>query len=257
MEFEGISATKLKEISDGMNLQIDTYPSKRHGPMCTREKGYYSSSSSGYGTTDDTCFCGYYYCYGYNCGSSSSGGCGGSRSKRRGGSSSNCNDSGGGGGEAILLLIVIIIVIALIIILFPYIASATLIAIDIGIAVAIALFDIVTFGVFRTRFYRTTVNFQTIMKSDQEKEFVRHAVANGGLPRDYLPEYNTRGFSIFRIGAYLFVPSMVGTILIFFFKPGNRWVYWTPVVAFVLSILLIIVGTWIIRMRTDAVSKAY
>ena len=261
MEFDGISATKLKEISDRMNLEVDAYPSKRHGPMCTTEKGYYSSSSSGYGTTDDACFCGYYYCYGYNCGSSRSGGGGGSRSKRRGGSNSNCGstgdcgDSGGGGGEALLILIVIVMVIALIIIFFPQIVAITFIGIDIVIAVLVAIFDLITFGVFRTRFYRTTVNFNTVMKPDQEKEFVKLAVASGGLPRDYLPEYNTSGFFIFRIGAYLFVPSLIGTILIFLLKPSNRFIYWTPVVSFVLSIALILLGTWTIKMKTDAASS--
>ncbi|MHA1983734.1 MAG: hypothetical protein ACW967_05235 [Candidatus Hodarchaeales archaeon] len=247
LDFDGISATKLKEITDNMNLKADIYPSKRHGPVCTRERGYYDSPAS---QSDDSCFCAYYYCYGYNCGSY--------RRRSRSGCSSrgnnDCSGSDGGSGEAIVILLVIIVLVALIIIFLPEIVAVTVIGIELGLAVIVAIFDLITFGVFRNRFYRTSIHFHSEMNTGQEKDFIRNVVQNGGLPKNYLPEYQTIGFTIFRWGAYLFVPSMIGVLLIVLFNPTNRFIYYTPIIAIVLSVLMIFIGTITIKSRTDAVS---
>ena len=229
-----------------MNIPADIYPTPKAGPVCTRQRSYYATPSVA--TSDDSCVCAYYYCYGYNCGRMSrpSGG--------RGGSSSDCSDSNN--NDAAGAIVVFFIIIALLLILVaaaPFIFGAVAILADLAVAVGLAIFDIITLGIFRSRFHRTSVKIHQQMSEGERNDFVLQVVAMGGIPKDYRPEYATWGFHIFRLGAFLIVPSLFAVLLVLAFHPTNRFLFWSPIVTSGLSILFLIWGSLLISNRRSAI----
>jgi hypothetical protein len=255
INFAGISHNEMANIinSRGNNAKI-VFPVK--APICKdtgTEPVYYEDSY------DDCCYC-------YDCGPSYNYSCyyclrrdryarsksGRSSSSSSSSSSCDCHPSGdcgdgdcdSGGGDALAVLVIFIVVIMLLFFILTYLPEIVILTIggmELLLAGLLTVFNLVTFGIFRSRFKGTHVDF-TDINEDEIRATIREAVIAGGIPLNYRSHWSTMGFTLFRWGAYLFIPSLI-TIPTFWLLSIQQMRIWAiPIGGFVLSVFLLWLG---------------
>lgn len=275
IEFNGISEKTLEEICNSQGIKAEFLPLAKRDAICPREEGRTFGDGEAYVIAEESCWHGYYFCGHINCGRthSRSSTYRGRTSTRRGakktsgsssdgdccsGSSSSSTDCGNSSNDAFAALIIIIAIIGLILVLIalaPYLFSAAVFILEFGLAVTIGLFDILTFGIFRKKFKRVLVYFRSPPSDAQLKQLIGDAAAIGGLPRRYSYDYYTNGWWILRTGAYLFIPSLIAMILVFWSGTENGALFRIPIIAFITSIVLVWSGNAIIQRKTREIAS--
>jgi len=231
IEFNGVKADTVKEITRNHGISVEVLPLSSRDPICPREQGRTFGDGETYYLVEESCWHGYFFCGHVNCGRTSSSmprtGRSGARirtrpsgktSRRSDCTSANCSgadcDSSSDSAGALIIFFVIIALILFIIFLSPYLMPIVALGIELVLALLLGIFDLLTFGIFRKRFRRILVYFPTTPSEAKLRGLVGDIASTGGLPRRYLPQYGTNGFWILRTGAYLFIPSLVSTILV-------------------------------------------
>lgn len=284
IEFNGISEKTLEEICNSQGIKAEFLPLAKRDAICPREEGRTFGDGEAYVIAEESCWHGYYYCGHINCGRTHSGTSThrvrsrtGRGAKKTGGSSrsscysssdgdccsgsssssTDCGDSGNDAFAAILIFLAIIAVIIIFIALAPYLFSAAVFILEFGLVVTIGLFDILTFGIFRKKFKRVLVYFHSPPSDAQLNKLIGDAAALGGLPRRYSYDYYTNGWWILRTGAYLFIPSLVAMILVFWLGTENGALFRIPIIAFLTSIVLVWSGNAIIQRKAREIASKY
>lgn len=157
---------------------------------------------------------------------------------------SDC-DASDDAGALILTLIVIMFLMMIIIAVAPFVFAAAAFLIDIFIAGAIALFDLLTFGYFRRYLRKTHFHLYTPDPSALENAYLE-LVAKGGLPK--APGFWTNWYAGVRMGAVLTIGGILMAALILLLG-GGGWLWAIPIGVIALAIFLLGVGTWSIRRR--------
>ncbi|MCK5617608.1 hypothetical protein KAR91_87900, partial [Candidatus Pacearchaeota archaeon] len=71
IEFNGITADNLQSICDNYGITSEVFPLARRDPICSREEGRAFGDGQTYYFVEESCWHGYFFCGGYNCGRSS------------------------------------------------------------------------------------------------------------------------------------------------------------------------------------------
>lgn len=273
IEFNGISGENLQEICDRLNITSKILPLASRDPICPRKETRQFGDGESLYLVEESCWHGYFFCGGYNCGRSSYQPSRGPVSIQespgikpaRGKSRSRCTHADCTGGSdcdassdsagALIIFILIIAIILLLIIAAPYLITGFFIALDIGLAILLFLFDLITFGIFRKKFKRVLVYFPEPPTETQLQQVIGDAATLGGLPRQFERQYGTNGFWILRTGAYLLIPSLVATILVLWLQPDSRVLFSVPIVALIFSIFFIWLGNLLISQKARKVAS--
>jgi len=277
IEFNGISADSLREICSSHNVKVDIMPLAARDTICAREEVREFGEGSGSYMAEESCCRGYYYCGYYDCcrttraPSTYTGGRGRSGTARRsskGRSSNNCNTGGNScnthGGDcdsssdsagALVIFFLIVILFFAIIYLLPVLIPIVAVGIEFVLAMFFGLFNVISFGIFRKKFRRVLVHFSDISPETMNKIIV-DAASFGGLPRRYLPKYGSNGFWLLRTGAYLFLPSLVTTLLVLYLQPDNGLLFRLPIVTFIAAIALIWIGNLMIDRKAKRIVQS-
>jgi len=275
IEFNAVSEDDLRQICNNHGFtSAEILPLSRRDAICPREEGRQFSDGQTYYLAEESCWHGYYYCGDYRCcyRTSSYRASGAPRiktspsvrgrtSRRSGDSCSNLDcsgancDAGSDSAGALMIFIIVIALFLLLIFLAPYIGPMIALGIELGLAFLLALFDILTFGLFRKKFKRVLVYFPTPPSDNQLRSFIIDVASMGGLPRRYLSSYYTNGFLLLRTGAYLFIPSLIATFLVLLLPPENGFLFRMPIVTFIISILCIWFGNYFINRKTAEVAS--
>lgn len=274
IEFNGVKADTLKEITQSHGISAEVLPLSSRDPVCPREQGRTFGDGETYYLVEESCWHGYFYCGHINCGRTSSHiprarpGTGarirtkpsGKTSRRSDCSSTDCSgadcDSSSDSAGALIIFFVIIALILLIIVLSPYLMPIVALGIELGLALLLGIFDLLTFGIFRKRFRRVLVYFPTSPSDVKLRGLIGDIASTGGLPRRFLPQYGTNGFWILRTGAYLFIPSLVSTLLVLWLQPESQILFWVPIGAFLVSILFVWLGNFMIGRKATEVASS-
>ncbi|MFX0174359.1 MAG: hypothetical protein ACFE9L_20980 [Candidatus Hodarchaeota archaeon] len=274
IEFNGISVSTLQEICDSQGISAEIFPLASRDAICPREEGRTFGDGETYYLVEESCWHGYFFCGNVNCGRTSTAtrlGTGRARirtrssrkpSERTSGcdcSSTDCSgadcDSSSDSSGALIIFFLIIAVFLLLIFLSPIIGPMVALGIELGLTLLLGLFDLLTFGIFRKKFKRVLIYFRTPLSDSQLRQFVANVASMGGLPRHFLPRYDTNGFWILRTGAYLFIPSLIATILVLILQPTNGLLFRVPIGAFIFSIVLVWLGNLMIRRKANVVAR--
>ena len=156
---------------------------------------------------------------------------------------------------AIIIFFLIIAIVLLLIYLAPIIGPMIALGIELGLAILLGLFDLITFGIFRRKFKRLIVYFPTTPSNTQLDRIIGDVASFGGLPRRYQSEYGTNGFWVLRTGAYLFLPSFVAILLVLWLQPTNNILFRVPIIAFIFSIVFIWLGNMMINRKAEQVAQ--
>jgi hypothetical protein len=273
IEFNGITASTLHEICTTQGISAEILPLASRDAICPREEGRTFGDGETYYLVEESCWHGYFFCGNVNCGRASAGTQprpGRARiqakpSRKAFDKTSGCDCSGCSGADcdassdssgAFLIFFLIIAIFLLLIFLAPVLGPMVALGIELGLALFLGVFDLLTFGIFRKRFKRVLVYFRTPLSDSQLRQLVRSAASLGGLPRRSLPRFGTNGFWILRTGAYLFIPSLIATILVLILQPTNGLLFRVPIIAFVFSILLVWLGNLMIRRKASEVARS-
>ena len=127
--------------------------------------------------------------------------------------------------------------------------------IELFLAILFGLFDILSFGIFRKKFKRTLVHFSKPPSEDRMHSIIADSASFGGLPRRYRSQYGSNGFWLLRTGAYLFIPSLVTTLLVLYLQPENDILFRLPIFSFVISIILVWLGNFMINRKTKMIAS--
>ncbi|MFX0183538.1 MAG: hypothetical protein ACFE95_10695 [Candidatus Hodarchaeota archaeon] len=272
IEFNGIPASELKKISNIQGISAEILPLASRDAICPREEGRTFGDGETYYLVEESCWHGYFFCGNVNCGRTSAATKQGRAriqarpSKKASGKTSGCDCSGAdcSGADcdtssdssgAFIIFFIIIAIFLLLIFLAPVLGPMVALGIELGLALFLGVFDLLTFGIFRKRFKRVLVYIRTPLSDSQLRQLVGSVASMGGLPRRPLPKYGTNGFWILRTGAYLFIPSLVATILVLILQPTNGLLFRVPIVAFIFSILLVWFGNLMIRRKVSEVAR--
>ncbi len=271
IEFNGITENTLKEICINQGVRAEIFPLASRDTICSREKGRTFGEGETYYLVEESCWHGYYWCGGYQCGRSSSYPSGRKRTTLRARSRKETSKTGdctsldcSGSGDcdassdslgAIIIFFLIIAVVLLLIYLAPIIGPMIALGIELGLALLLGVFDLITFGIFRRKFKRLIVYFPTTPSNTQLDRIIGDVASFGGLPRRYHSEYGTNGFWVLRTGAYLFLPSLVAMLLVLWLQPTNNILFRVPIIAFVFSIVFIWLGNMMINRKTKQVAR--
>ncbi|MHA2329137.1 MAG: hypothetical protein ACXACR_11515 [Candidatus Hodarchaeales archaeon] len=212
IEFNGVSNSKLKEICNTYGIEADVFPLASRDAICPREVGREFGDGETYYLAEESCWHGYYFCGGFNCGRSSklpSGSGTTIRTKPRIKSSegktgnvcesarclegANCDSSSDSSG-AILIFFIIVGVFLLLLFLAPILGPMVALGIELGMAILLGVFDLITFGVFRKKFKRVIAYFPSPPSDTQLNHIIGDVASFGGLPRRFGPQYGTNGF---------------------------------------------------------------
>ncbi len=272
IEFNGITANKLQEICDTRGITSEILPLASRDTICPRENVRTFGDGSSYYLVEESCWHGYYFCGAFNCGRSSrhtsrsSAMIQSTSSKKARGKSGNicestrcfegasCDSSSDSSG-AFIIFFLIIAIFMLLIFLAPVLGPLVAIGIELGLAFMLVIFDLLTFGIFRKKFKRVLVYFPTSPSDEQLKHVIGDVATFGGLPRRFHPEYGTNGFWLLRTGAYLFIPSLVATLLVLWLHPTNGFLFRVPIVSLIFSILFVWFGNYIINRKARFVTQ--
>ncbi|MHA2247633.1 MAG: hypothetical protein ACXADY_21975, partial [Candidatus Hodarchaeales archaeon] len=218
IEFNGITADNLQRICDGYGINSEVFPLARRDTICSRKEGRAFGDGESYYIVEESCWHGYFFCGGYNCGRSSHRIPRGTSTIRttpstrstKGRSESGCSyvDCGsdtdcGGSSDSLGALVIFFLIIAAIILLIaaaPYLVTAAVFAIELGFTILLGLFDLLTFGIFRKKFKRVLIYFPKPLSDTQLKQVIGDTASLGGLPRRFRPQYGTNGFWVLRTG---------------------------------------------------------
>lgn len=273
IEFNGISEQMLQEICNSHGVSADFFPLAKRDAICPREQGRTFGDGEAYYIAEESCWHGYFLCGNINCGRTSrrSSMVGGpsriSRGTKKSGRRSSACDCGGtdcsgtncdAGNDslgAIILIFVVIAAIILLIALAPYLFTGIIIIFELGFAVFLGLFNIITFGIFRNKFKRVLVYFSSTPSDDKLNQLIVDVASQGGLPRRFDSAYFTNGWWILRTGTYLFVPSLIAMILVLWLQPENGALFRIPIIAFLLSIFLVWFGNLLINNKAKGVAS--
>ncbi|MCK4847982.1 MAG: hypothetical protein KAT16_03045 [Candidatus Heimdallarchaeota archaeon] len=281
IEFNGISADSLREICSSHNIKVDIMPLAARDTVCARKEVREFGGGSGSYMAEESCCQGYYYCGHYDCGRSTkapstyTGGRGSSRRTVRGspkgrssndcsGSGNSCNttgdcDSSSDSAGALVIFFLIVILFFAIIYLLPVLIPIVAVGFEFVLAMFFGLFNVISFGIFRKKFRRVLVYFSdpsNIPPATMHSIIVD--VANfGGLPRRYRHRYDSNGFWLLRTGAYLFLPSLVTTLLVLYLQPDNGLLFRLPIVTFIAAIVLIWIGNLMIKRKTRSIAQSH
>lgn len=157
---------------------------------------------------------------------------------------SDC-DASDDAGALILAMIVIMLLMVIIIAVAPFVFAAVALLINIFIAGAIALFDVLTFGLFRRYLRRTHFRLYAPDPSALENAYIE-LVAKGGLPK--APGFWTNWYAGVRMGAVLTIGGILMAALILLLG-GGGWLWAIPIGIIALAAFLLVFGTWSIRRR--------
>ncbi|MHA2167955.1 MAG: hypothetical protein ACXAAT_19075 [Candidatus Hodarchaeales archaeon] len=274
VEFNGISADALREICSSHNVKADILPLAARDTVCAREEVREFGGGSGTYMAEESCCRGYYYCGHYNCGRTSkapstyTGGRGRSGTVRRsskGSSSNNCSGSGSNCGStgncdsssdssgAIVVFFLIVILFFAIIYFGPLLIPIVAAGIELVLAIFFGLFNVLSFGIFRNKFKRVLVHIPDA-STETTHEIIVDAANFGGLPRRHNPKYNSNGFWLLRTGAYLFIPSLVATLLVLYLQPDNGLLFRLPITSFITAIVMIWIGNYLVIRKTKEIA---
>lgn len=277
IEFNGTTASEIEQIFNNQGIEVEIFPLSSRDVICPREEGRAFGNGETYYFVEESCWHGYYYCGGFNCGRTST-----HRPLGRSGAhirtksslrrsqkssdcnctgvdcsgSSDCNSSSSDSAGAILIFLAIIALLIALAFILPALAPAIVVAIEFIFASLLVLFDLITFGIFRKNFRRVLLYIPTLPPDYQVDRLLKEIAAVGGLPRRGFPGYSTNGFWIFRTGVYLFFPGLFGTLLVFWLQPDNGFIFRTPIVTFILSILLVWFGNFLIHQKRKKISQS-
>jgi hypothetical protein len=275
VEFNGISADTLREICNQHKIDVEVIPLAARDAVCARPEVQEFGEGAGMYMADESCCRGYYYCGYYNCGrstrapSSYKGGRGrGGKVRTTSGSRStgdcsgtNCNtgttdcDSSSDSAGALVIFLLIVVLFLAIIYLAPYIMPLVALGIELFLAILFGLFEILSFGIFRKKFRRILVHFPKPPSDDLMRSIIVDSASFGGLPRRFRPQYESNGFWLLRTGAYLFIPSLVTTLLVLYLQPENDILFRLPIFSFVISIILVWLGNFMINRKTKMIAS--
>ncbi|MFX0015356.1 MAG: hypothetical protein ACFFBQ_06930 [Promethearchaeota archaeon] len=272
IEFNGISSDSIKEICNSHGITAEIFPLASRDTICSREKGHTFGNGEIYYLTEESCWHGYYWCGGYQCGRSSRYPTTGrgrtslrTRSRKETSRRSDCTyldcsgssdcDTSSDSSGAIIIFFLIIAIFFLLIFLAPVLGPMVALGIELGLALLLGVFDLITFGIFRKKFKRLIVYFSTSPSETQLNRIIGDAASFGGLPRRFKPKYGTNGFWVLRTGAYLFIPSLVATLLVLWLQPTNNLLFRVPIITFFFSIVFIWFGNLMINRKAKQVAQ--
>ncbi|MFX1283850.1 MAG: hypothetical protein ACFFB5_09345 [Promethearchaeota archaeon] len=271
IEFNGIDENTLREICTNQGVKAEIFPLASRDTICSREKGRIFGEGETYYLIEESCWHGYYWCGGYQCGRSSKYPSDRKRTSMQGRSRKETSKTGdcryvdcSGSGDcdassdslgAIVIFFLIIAVVLLLIYLAPIIGPMIALGIELGLALLLGVFDLITFGIFRRKFKRLIVYFPSIPSNMQIDQIIGDVASFGGLPRRYRPKYGTNGFWVLRTGAYLFLPSLVAMLLVLWLQPTNNILFRVPIIAFIFSIVFIWLGNMMINRKAKQVAQ--
>ena len=127
--------------------------------------------------------------------------------------------------------------------------------IELVLALLIGVFDIISFGIFRKKFRRILVHFPKPPSTDVMYSIIADSASFGGLPRRFRPQYGSNGFWLLRTGGYLFIPSLVTTLLVLYLQPENDILFRLPIISFIISIILVWSGNFMINRKTKLIAS--
>ncbi|MFW9906277.1 MAG: hypothetical protein ACFFFH_18295 [Candidatus Thorarchaeota archaeon] len=271
IEFNGISAKTIEEICHNQGIKAEIYPLSSRDTICSRKEGREFGDGDAYYLAEESCWHGYYWCGGFRCGRTptfspgrdrTTTGVRTGRRESRGAdcTTSNCSGSGdcdtsSDSAGAFIIFFLIIAVILLFIYLAPILGPLVVLGIELVLALLLGVFDLITFGIFRKKFKRLIVHFPTSPSTSELNQLIGDVASFGGLPRRFDPRYGTNGFWVLRTGAYIFIPSLVATILVIILQPSNNFLFYIPIVAFLFSIAFIWLGNTIINRKAKQVAQ--
>ncbi|MHA1214785.1 MAG: hypothetical protein ACTSR2_08260 [Candidatus Hodarchaeales archaeon] len=279
IEFNGVTEEELRSICNNLGLETEVLALNRRQTICPDEEVQEFGDGESYYLLEESCWHGYYFCGDVRCGrtptyrpSDGSVRTGRTTRKARGrtSSSTNCSnvdcsgttncDASSDSLGAILIFLAIVALVLFIIWVLPILIPVFIGLANLGLALMLGLFNIITFGVLRKKFKRVLV----YLPKDPDRETLERLIAEvavfGGLPRRFIPPfkrgYYTNGFWLLRTGAYLFIPALAGTILVLWIQPESNFVLFAPILSFTFSILLIVLGDLLINRKARQVSRA-
>jgi len=275
IEFNGISADSLREICSSHNVKADVMPLATRDTVCAREEVREFGGGSGTYMAEESCCRGYYYCGHFDCCRSTrapstyTGGRGRGGTVRRSSkgrssndcSGSSCNtagdcDSSSDSAGALVIFFLVVILFFAIIYFLPVLIPIVAVGVELVLALFFGLFNIISFGIFRKKFRRILVHFPDIPSTETMHKIIVDAASFGGLPRRYHPKYTSNGFWLLRTGAYLFLPSLVTTLLVLYLQPDNGFLFRLPIVTFIAAIALIWIGNLIIDRKAKRIVQS-
>ena len=136
-------------------------------------------------------------------------------------------------------------------VLLPLLAAG----VEFVLAIFFGLFNVLSFGIFRNKFKRVLLHIPDASTETTHKIIV-DAANFGGLPRRYIPKYNSNGFWLLRTGAYLFFPSLVATLLVLYLQPDNGLLFRLPITSFITAIVLIWFGNYLVIRKAKEIATA-
>jgi hypothetical protein len=287
IEFNGISGVELRTICDNNGLgNAEVLPLSRRDTICPKEEIQEFGDGESYYLLEESCWRGYFYCGDAQCGRSPTHrpvGTTTSRpitqgrvgSKYRGrssrtsscdcsgadcsGASTDCEGSSSDSLGAIAIFLLIIVIIALIIWLLPVLIPLFIGLANLGLAILFALFDILSFGIFRKKYRRVLIHLPQEPTSEQLKKVIADSAKIGGLPRRFIPYLNksfySNGFWLLRTGTYLVIPAIVATILVVIFQPSSKFIFFAPIISFCVALFLILFGNFLVNHKTREVAQ--
>ncbi|WP_455141335.1 hypothetical protein [Candidatus Hodarchaeum mangrovi] len=287
IEFNGISGVELRTICDNNGLSnAEILPLSRRDTICPKEEIQEFGDGESYYLIEESCWRGYYFCGDVQCGrtpthrpagtaashpisqgrvgrkyrgrSSSSPGCDCSGTDCSS-TSTDCEGSNSDSLGAIAIFLLIIAIIVIIIWLLPFLIPIFIGLANLGLAILFALFDLLSFGIFRKRYKRVLVHFPQEPSRDQLKKVIADSASMGGLPRRNVPYLNksfySNGFWLLRTGTYLVIPAMFATILVIIIHPSNNFIFFAPIVSFCVALFLVLFGNFLVGRKAKAVTQ--
>ncbi|MHA1974268.1 MAG: hypothetical protein ACTSW1_14810 [Candidatus Hodarchaeales archaeon] len=278
IEFNGISEGELRSICSNLGLKADILALKKRYLVCENDEVRdFGEGEISYYVYDDCCH-GYFYCGGHECRGSPEyrSRTGGRSTRRRTGprgrtsrsktSTCDCNDySGndcGGTNDTLAAIIIFIAIVALVLFimwLIPVLIPIFISLVNLGLAAMLGLFNIITFGALRKKFKRVLVYLPKDPDRETLERLISEVATFGGLPRRFSPPfkygYYTNGFFLLRTGAYLFIPALIGTLLVLWIQPESNFILFAPILSFAFSIMSILLGNILINKKAREVSR--
>ena len=276
VEFNGIDGKTLENICSQQNVKADVIQLATRDTVCAKKEVLEFGDGAGSYMAEESCCRGYYYCGHYDCGRSTrapstytggrgrrgrikgrsqgrtSGDCSGTDCSTSG---SDCDSSSDSAGALVIFFLIIFVFLALIY-LAPILGPMVALGIEFILAIFFGLFDILSFGIFRRKFRRVFVHFPQPPSTEVMAQILADVASFGGLPRRYHFKYGSNGFWLLRTGAYLFIPSLVTTLLVLYLQPENDWLFRIPIICFTVSIALVWIGNFMIERKAKTIASS-